>query len=181
MDRKWKKIDSKVLYKDKYGTIVLDKVIRPDGVEDEYWYSKRIDGVIIIAFDGENIIFVVEHRYPVGENLIELPMGGIKNGEILKSAKEELFEETGIIANEFENIGAFYISPGYDTVLMNVFVAKNLDIKKIGKDMQENDEAIVDVITKPVIEVKKMIIENKIKCGLTLAALNKFFIYLEIK
>lgn len=177
--REWKTLGSKLIYKNPWIKIFEDKVINPDKKETIYSYLEKTSGAFIIALDKDNSIFLVEEfRYPIKKSILQLPAGTFSNNNLLKNAQRELKEETGIEAEKWVNLGDFYVAPGHETTRIYAFLATDLDISKI-KISQEEDESILQIIKINIKDLKKKIIENKIKCGITLAALNLFFNYLD--
>ncbi len=91
-------------------------------------------------------------------------------------AKKELIEETGIVARKWKKLGGFYVAAGHETTYIYVFLATELNLTGIKTENQENDEAIQGVIKVCQSKLKKMILDGEIECGITLAALNLFFL-----
>ncbi len=177
--RNWKTINSKIVYKNPWIKVREDSVIRPDGKKGIFGLLEKFPGVFIIALDKDTSVFLnEEYRYPVKKVILQLPAGVIEGENILKSAKRELREETGIIARRWKKIGGFYVAPGHETTFINVFLAEELDISGLKTEFQEGNESILKVVKIKAPDLKKMIKKNQIKCGITLAALNLFFMNL---
>ena len=177
MNRKWEKINSKIIYENSWFKIYEDDVIKPDGKKGIYGFLERPLCNFIIAMDNNDCVYLInEFRYPLQKNILQLPAGGIDNRDIIEQAKKELFEETGIIATKWERLGGFYVAPGHETSYINVFLAQDLDISKLKTSWQENDEAILEIIKVTLPELRDMLVAGKIECGITIAALNLFFL-----
>jgi 8-oxo-dGTP pyrophosphatase MutT (NUDIX family) len=174
---KWKKLNSKIVYKNRWLLVREDSVIRPDGKAGKYSVVERLPVNFIIALDHKDrIFFIREYRYPIKKTILQLPAGTTeKNDSFLVSAKKGLCEETGIKANTWEKIGKFYIGPGHENVYANVFLAKDLDVSQLDKITKNGDELILKILRIPIKEVKQLIVSGRIECGITLAALNLFF------
>ena len=174
---KWKKLNSKIVYKNQWLRLREDTVIRPDGKRGKYGIVERPPANFVIALDQKgSIFFIKEYRYPIKKTIIQLPAGTTdKNKSSLASAKKELFEETGLKAKSWQKLGKFYIGPGHENIYANVFLATKINISKLNKSTPSGDELILKVIKLPVAKIKKLISSNRIECGITLAALNLYF------
>lgn len=174
---KWKKIDSKIVYKNPWLQLREDIVIRPDGKRSKYGIVERPPVNFIIALNQKGLIFFIkEYRYPIKKTILQLPAGTTdKNKSFLSSAKKELFEETGLRANNWKKLGKFYIGPGHENIYANIFLATKLNTSKFNKSTSSGDELIIKAIKLPIKKIKQLISLNKIECGITLAALNLYF------
>lgn len=175
--RNWKTIKSKIVYQNPWIKVREDSVIRPDGNKGTFAFLEKFPGIFIIALDNDDSIFLnEEYRYPIKKSILQLPAGTINGGGILENAKRELQEETGIKARKWKRIGGFYVAPGHETTYINVFLASNLDKSDLKTEAQDGDESILRVVKIKTLCLKELIRKNKIECGLTLAALNLFFL-----
>jgi len=177
MPRGWKKINSKLVYSNPWIKLHEDSVFRPDGEKGIYSFLEKPAGNLIIALDEDSHIYLInEYRYPLQKNILQLPAGIIDTKDVLQQAKKELHEETGIVAKKWDKLGSFYVAPAHETTYVNVFLATELNLTGLKTDNQENDEAIQEIIRVSMSELKQMILDGKIVCGPTLAALNLFFL-----
>jgi ADP-ribose pyrophosphatase len=85
-------------------------------------------GVAIIGItDEKEIVLVEQFRKPIDRMLLELPAGKIEKNEPPElTAKRELQEETGYIAEEVELLLEGYSSPGFSDEKIYIYLAKNL-------------------------------------------------------
>lgn len=173
---RWKKLNSKIVYKNPWLQLREDTVIRPDGKKGKYGIVERPPVNFIIALDKDgSIFFIKEYRYPIKKTILQLPAGTTdKNKSALSSAKQELFEETGLKAKNWKKIGKFYIGAGHESIYANVFLTTELTLIK-NKSDQPGDELILKVIKLPLAKIKQLVKLGKIECGITLAALNLYF------
>ncbi len=100
----------------------------------------RGSAVIVPVFEDNNIAMVRQYRHAAGEYLLEIPAGSLDRGETSPEAcaHRELEEEIGVVADRLEQIASFYVSPGFLTEKMFVYLAtgltkteQNLDIDEI--------------------------------------------------
>src|SRR6187551_1054950 len=76
--------------------------------EGEIEYKREIvvhkgSAVIIPVFDDQTVGFVRQYRHPAGEYMLEIPAGGVEEGETFEQAAlRELEEEVGVTASRIE-------------------------------------------------------------------------------
>jgi ADP-ribose pyrophosphatase len=124
---------------------------------------------ILPLIEKDKIILIKQFRFPIRKEIWEIPAGKLKPKEKPEiGAKRELREETGYEAKELIKIGEFYLSPGYSTEYMYLFLAKNL---KKGKEDLDKEEKIKEVRVFSKKEIEKMIKLRKIVDAKTILAL----------
>src|SRR6478735_8254993 len=83
--------------------------------------------VIVPVFEDKTVALVRQYRHAAGKYLLEIPAGGVEPGETFEEgAKRELEEEIGVTAEKIELLTQFYVSPGFLTETMYVFLATGL-------------------------------------------------------
>ena len=135
-------------------------------------------GVAVVAVNDAGRIYLVrQYRYTLDDVFYELPAGAIHKGEsALASAKRELWEEIGLKAVKWKRLGNFYTALGHENAEIIVYLARDLKHPKASNLNQQHDESILEITTLSPAEVKRMIRANRIHCGITLAALNLYFL-----
>jgi ADP-ribose diphosphatase len=85
--------------------------------------------VAIVAVDAnDRVVLVRQERVAAGGKLLELPAGGLEEGESpVETAKRELREETGLHGGEWVEVATFFTSPGYTDEKMHLFLATGVD------------------------------------------------------
>jgi ADP-ribose pyrophosphatase len=108
--------------------------VRIDSIrEGEIEYTREIvihkgSAVIVPVFDDMTVALVRQYRHAAGKYLLEIPAGSLEVGEDpLTGATRELEEEIGVTADEVELIAEFYVSPGFLTEKMFVYLATGLN------------------------------------------------------
>ena len=131
-------------------------------------------GAIVVPYDKDgNIYLLYRNRINIGEGY-ELPRGFIEKGESYEiGALRELKEETGMEVTNVTSLG--YLQP--DTGITNnkiqiyaVLVEKHKDYSYSDEDGGENYK--IKRVDKK--NLKKLIANGNIFCGLTLSALQKY-------
>lgn len=134
-------------------------------------------GVVIAAVTyGGKVLAVRQYRYPVSEELLELPAGKLESGEDpLECAKRELSEETGCTAKTWVDLGKIYPSPGFCDEVLYIFLATGLSQ---GEAHPDEDE-FLSVLEVSFDEFWDMIMSNSLPDGKTIAGVVKAERYLK--
>lgn len=134
-----KTIKSDPIYDGKILSLRVDTVELPDKK-----YSKReiVDhkkGVGIIAFDGEDSLYLVrQYRISIDTYTLEIPAGLVEANELpIDAAKRELQEEIGFYPEDIEYLFDMHASPGFTNDKLSFFISKDLKESKLEED---NDE-----------------------------------------
>src|SRR5215203_3545585 len=135
--------------------------------------------VIVPVFADQTIALVRQYRHAAGEYLLEIPAGTLSEGEAPEiGAARELEEEIGVRAGNIEKLSEFYVSPGFLTEKMNLFMATDLSESVQNLDEDEFlsierlsfDEAFEKIRNNEIQDAKTII-------GLILAGANLGFPY----
>lgn len=116
-----------------------DTLRLPDGRNTRLDIIEHVGSVVILPLDPDgNLLFVRQYRHAAGMQLLELPAGTLEDGETPEAcAQRELREETGMAGSTFEDLGGFYLAPGYSTEYMHVFLATGLQPGPLQADADE--------------------------------------------
>src|SRR5687767_1445412 len=127
MDLALKVLSSKQIYSGRVFNVRVDRIREGDYEHDREIVVHKGSAVIVPVFDDETIGFVRQYRHAVGESMLEIPAGGIEDRESFEEgAKRELEEEVGVSAEKVELLSEFYVSPGFLTEKMYVYLATGL-------------------------------------------------------
>lgn len=141
----------------------------PNDKEHTYDLVKHHGAVTIVPLDDAGSIwFVRQFRIGPGETLLELPAGLLEEGEAAEAtAAREVQEEIGMAARKMEELGSFYMVPGYSTEKLTAYLATGLYDSTLPGDEDE----FLERVSLPAGEVFRMIRAGQIQDGKTLAAL----------
>jgi ADP-ribose pyrophosphatase len=174
----WKTTASKQIYQNPWISVREDSIVYPNGQAGIYGVVEKGPGVAVVALDeNKNIFLVKQYRYTKDYVFLEIPAGAVHQRESeLDCAKRELFEEIGIKAVSFERLGNFYTALGHETAEIIVYLATGFESDGHSISNQKHDESILEIVRLPVSQAKQIMAQGQIKCGITLASLNLFFL-----
>ncbi len=126
MTNKPEVVSTEEIYKGKVFDL-LETTIREDAIE----YKREIikhngSAVIVPVFEDLTVALVRQYRQAAEKYLLEIPAGTLEIGESPEiGAAREVEEEIGFRAGKIEKLTEFYVSPGFLTEKMYVFLATN--------------------------------------------------------
>ncbi len=127
----------------------------------------EVAAIVPVDSDG-NIILVRQYRLPAREALLEIPAGGAEDSEgIEEAAQRELREETGYRAGRLERLCGFFVSPGYCTEFIHVFLAADLVEDPTDGDPDE----VIALERMPLADATRLIDAGEIKDGKSIIGL----------
>lgn len=168
MSKHLKKISEEVLHKNPWWTYKHEQYEKSSGETGDYYFAETngVSLVVPVLSDGR-IILTLQYRYLFDKESIEFPGGGIKpEGDPLSTAKEELREETGWVADQFTKIATFEPTNGYAKDKTHVYLA----VADEQHDQQLDDTEDIEVIYRRPDEIEDMVSRGDIWDGQTLAA-----------
>jgi ADP-ribose pyrophosphatase len=120
----------------------VDEVELPGGLRASREVVVHPGAVAIIPLlPQDRVVMIRQYRHPAGKVLYELPAGTLRPGESpADCARRELLEETGYQAGELAPLFSMYLSPGYCTELIHLFLAT--DLKQAASTCVDSDERV---------------------------------------
>ena len=132
-------------------------------------------GIIPVTHDNK-VLMVRQYRYPMEEELLEIPAGKLDAGEDpLQCAIRELSEETGCTAGKIVDMGAIYPSPGFCRETLFLYLA--LDLEHGEMHLDENELLSVEAV--PIDELIEKIMANELPDAKSVIGIMKAKKYLE--
>lgn len=165
-----KKISSEIKYTGHIINVRCDEVLLSDGKEHFREVVEHPGGVVIVPITNDNkVILLKQWRYPIGQELIELPAGKLNKGEDpFPAAKRELEEETGYVAESWEFLRTITTTPGFCDEKLHIYKATNLTYLQTNFDYGE----IIEPFSVDIDQARNMIKNGEIIDAKTIAGLS---------
>ena len=162
-------IGTKRIYEGNIINVRVDTVRMPSGRDATREIVEHSHAVCIVPIDNEgNVVLVRQYRKPAEDALLEVPAGGVEDGEISEEAVlRELQEEIGYTADHLEHLSSFWVAPGWATEYMHAYLATGLRESRLDGDEDEN----IEVVRLRFDEAVSMLKTGEINDGKTIAAL----------
>jgi ADP-ribose pyrophosphatase len=155
-----KLIESKTVFQGRAVSLRIDRIRKKSGTETIREIVWHPDCIAVVVLDGQgNVILERQFRRPAGKVLLEIPAGGIEEGEQPEDAVwRELQEEIGYLPGKVNRLGGFYSSPGYCTEYLYLYLAEELQPSRLIAD--DTDE--IEIVRVPLGEIKDRIERGEI-------------------
>ena len=166
--------NNKLIHNGSLISLYKERVDLDSGKHTYFDIVKHPGGSVIAAINEHDEICILRQwRHAVKQFVWEFPAGCIEPNEApLSVAKRELEEETGTIADDWQELGPVLASPGYSNEVLYFFVAKNLSQGSIKLDDAEQ----LDSFWLSLEKVYAMAKSGKISDAKTLAMIGKLLV-----
>jgi len=163
-------LKSERIYSGRVVGLRVDTVRLPNGKEGKREVVEHGGAVCVVPMrDAETVLLVRQWRHPVAEPLLEVPAGGLEEGEDPREcARRELAEEIGMVPDSpLVPLYEAYLAPGYSTEKMYAYLARGL------RDAPEapDDDEFVQVVPMPLSEALAACTDGRIVDAKSIAAL----------
>lgn len=134
------RLSSKDIYKGRIFDIRVDHIREGDVEYDREIVGHKGSCVVVPVFKDGTVALVRQYRHAAGKYLLEICAGTLNVGEDPEfGARRELEEEIGVTAGKVEKLCEFYVSPGFLTEKMHLYLATELTETQ---QRLENDELL---------------------------------------
>lgn len=166
----WKTVSETIAYDNPWIQVSHRTVINPGGGNGIYGVvSFKNLAIGIVPIDDEGFTWLVgQYRYTLNAYSWEIPEGGGPKGEEpLETAKRELLEETGLVANDWQLLCPIHTSNSVTDEYGLIFMAR--DLHQAEASPEETEQLIVWKL--PLSEAIAMIERGEITDSLSIAGL----------
>jgi ADP-ribose diphosphatase len=148
----------------------VERATLPNGVTVDLAVIRHPGASAIVAIDASGAISLLsQYRHAVGGWLREIPAGCINPGESPRAcAERELREEAGLLAGQWDQLGAIVTIPSICNERITLFLAR--DLTPAAREL-DHDE-VIEVERVPLDEALSMVRRGEIFDAKTIAALH---------
>jgi ADP-ribose pyrophosphatase len=143
-------IKKKLNYQGRKFSFNVHEIQLPNGVTGEWDYINHPGGALAVPINAEGrLVLVKQYRFPTQGRVLEFPAGTLEVGETpATTIKREVEEETGYRAHKWQDLGEFFLAPGYCDEIIYVFLAQELEQLAV-QPAGDDDEDIEIVLMTP--------------------------------
>lgn len=162
-------LESTPIYPGKILSVRRDEVRLPNGRLTTREIVEHSDSVCMVPLDAAgNVVLVRQYRHAVAAELLEVPAGGIEEGETPEAAAiRELREEIGHTAGQLRPLSGYYLAPGWCDEYMYAYLATQLSPDPMSQDYDE----IVETRRVPLPATLDLIARGEIQDAKSIAAI----------
>ena len=168
----WTTLDSRKIYENNWIGITEHQVINPSGGKGIYGevHFKNLAIGILPLDEAHNTWLVGQYRFPLNAYSWEIPEGGGPlHLDPLDSAKRELLEETGITANNWQELQRMHLSNSVSNELAIIYIARDLTMGEA--EPEETEQLTLRKL--PFEEAYQMVLRGDITDSMSVAAILK--------
>lgn len=169
-DGRWRTLGQNYLFRNPWCAFRVDEVELPDGANIEYGVLESGGFAAVLAVTDDNgVIFVRQWRQPLGAFTLELPSGGVDDGEDLRGAAgRELLEETGYRGEDLEHLVSVHTSTGRSTELCHLFRCRAV---RDAEGPRPEPTEFIEVVELPFEEAVERVLDGRITDAVTVLGL----------
>jgi len=136
-------VKSETIYEGKVFDVRIDTIRENGKTHDREMVMHSGSIVILPIFDDGTAALVRQYRHAAGKELLELAAGGIEEGEDPETgAARELEEEIGVTAEKLELLCSVYVSPGFLSEKMHIYLATSLT--EVGQKLEGDEDLTIE-------------------------------------
>lgn len=121
----------------------------PNQTEADREYLIHPGGAIVVPVTAAGkYVCIKQYRFAVSNYIYEFPAGTLEPGEDPDyTVRRELEEETGLRGHRWDNLGEFYLAPGYSDEVMYTYLARDLEVLPDPPPGDDDEDIVVEEFT----------------------------------
>jgi ADP-ribose pyrophosphatase len=150
-------LQHKLHYQGRKFSFNVDRIQLPNGVTGEWEHIRHPGGALAVPItpDGK-LVLVKQYRFATQGRVLEFPAGTLEIGEDPAiTIAREIAEETGYRARKWQNLGEFFLAPGYCDEIIYVFLA--MDLEQLAEQPPGDDDEDISVVLMTPTELETAI------------------------
>lgn len=174
----WQNLGERTVYENPWLTVNLADVALPGGRHLDHYLVRRPPVALAAAVNDRNeVLLLWRHRFITDTWGLELPAGGVDDGEsVVDAAAREMLEETGWRPGPLHHLVTLEPSNGISDEVHHIYWADGAE--QVGDPVDDFESSERRWI--PLTEVSALIAAGKIRSASTVAALYLLVARLEI-
>lgn len=168
----WEILAAKQVYDNNWIQVTEYDVINPNGGNGIYGkvHFKNLAIGVIVLDNEMNTYLVGQFRFPLDKYSWEIPEGGgAMDADPLDSAKRELIEETGLVANDWKLILKMHLSNSVSDEYALIYLARGLE--QHAPMPEETEQLVIKKI--PFSAAWEMLRQQEITDSMSVAAIQQ--------
>ena len=144
-----KVLQQKMHYQGRKFSFDVDRIELPNGVVGEWECVHHPGGAMAVPITNDGkLVLVKQYRFATQGRTLEFPAGTLEVGEdAATTIAREIEEETGYRANKWQNLGEFFLAPGYSDEIIYAYLAQDLEKLAIQPAGDEDEDISVILMT----------------------------------
>lgn len=146
-----------------YSRLVRRNVTSPDGESFARTYVDSPGAVAVVAVtDDDEIVLVHQYRATVDDYVVEIPAGmkDVEGEPGIETARRELVEEAGYVADAWSSLGSILSTPGASNSVVEIYLATGLTAVPV--EPHGPEERVMRISRVPVDEAVRMCMDDEI-------------------
>jgi len=136
-------LSSKTVFEGRIFDIRIDEIREDDRVNVREVVVHKGGAAVVPVFEDGTVALVRQYRHAAGDQLLEIPAGMLDDGEEpIVAAVRELEEEIGVRAAHIRKLTEVFVSPGFLTEKISVFLATGLT--EVGQNLDHDEELTIE-------------------------------------
>ncbi|MGG6293852.1 NUDIX hydrolase [Leptolyngbya sp. AN02str] len=153
-------LSQKMFYQGRKFAFDVSRLRLPNGAEGEWECVRHPGGALAVPVtpDGK-FVLVRQYRFAAEQRLLEFPAGTVEpNEDPFTTVEREIQEETGFRAHRWQNLGQFYLAPGYSDEIIYAYLA--LDLEPLEHPPAQDEDEDIELVLMTAQELEQAIFQG---------------------